>query len=187
MAEPSTAMTDSPLADAITCERRLSFTWTPLATPPEAADLERWNDDDLRVLSAVALLDETRQGAPNGDDQNSLEGEVARLHQKVNLMLDLLTLLIAKQAPLAPERRVLLSWKGLAWDEAVAPSGLGLIELRLHRSVPQSFVWPARIVSAADGLVQARFEPLREPLQAALERYVFLHHRRAIAGTRRSS
>jgi hypothetical protein len=187
MAEQSSQSLDSPLAGAITCERRLSFTWTPLVAAPEAGDLDRWNDDNLRVLSAVALLDETRQSAPNGDDQNSLEGEVARLHQKVNLILDLLTLLIAKQAPLAPERRVLLSWKGLAWDEATAPSVAGLIDVRLHRSVPQSFVWPARIVSAAEGLVQARFEAMREPLQTALERYVFLHHRRAIAGHRRGS
>ncbi len=185
MPEQNLLPSESPLAEAITCERRLPFAWTPLAATPAPDELDRWQDDNLRVLSAVALLDETRQTAPNGEDQNGLEGEVARLHQKVNLMLDLLSLLIARQASAAEEHRLRLSWKGLAWNAAAPPAGAGLAELRLHRSVPQSFIWPARIVSTADGLVQARFEPMRESLQTALERYVFLHHRRAIAGHRR--
>lgn len=172
------------IGDALSYEGRLPLSWTPLAKPVDPAALERYSDDNLRVLGAVAVLDEQRGHSPAGEDANTLEGEVARLHQKMNLLVDLIGFLVNQQAPPPIAVPVRLSWQGVSW-RGEGSYGDGLLSLRLHRSVPQPFTWPARIIVAEGGQLYARFEPLSEACQTALERHVFLHHRRAIAGTRK--
>lgn len=171
-----------PQSDALSYESALPLLWTPLTTLPDSATLERYHEDNLRVLADVALLDEQRSGG--GDEAGVPEGELARLHQKMNLLVDLVSFLVSQQAPTVPPQPVRLSWKGIGW-RGEGSHGNGLVSLRLHRSVPHPFLWPARIVHAEAGELYARFEPMSEACQAALERHVFLHHRRAIAGGRR--
>lgn len=172
--------------DAPSYEAALPLVWTPLAQPVGTLRRGQLNDDNLRVLAAVALLDETRATGAGPDDGNALDAEVARLHQKLNLVIDLLGFLVARQGDGGEPSRVRLSWQGVGFA-GVPPMGeLGLISLGLHRSVPQPFVWPARIERIDGEERQARFEPFGDALQAALERHVFLRHRRAVAGSRRS-
>jgi len=171
--------------DALSYDSLLPLGWTPLAALPESSELDRFNDDNLRVLTAVALICEQRGGTLAVDEGSPLECEVARLHQKMNLLIDLLSFVIGQQSPTPQAVPVRLSWHGVGWRGSAA--GLGIVRLHLHRSVPQAFQWPARVASLVAGELYARFEPLSEPCQAALERHVFLHHRRAIAGTRRPS
>lgn len=186
-ASPSPAASAAtPLrGDALSYESALPLHWQPLERLPDALTLDRHNDENLRVLAAVALLDEQRGNGPGtGDDVSGVEAEIARLNQKMNLLVELVSFLVGQQAPPPPAQAVRLSWQGVGWHGEAA-LGDGLVSLRLHRSVPQPFVWPARIVIAEAGELYARFAPFSEPCQAALERHVFLHHRRAIAGTRR--
>lgn len=165
-------------------DARLPLQWQPLDAVPEPRVLEQLADDNLRVLSAVATLDEQRGLAPAGDETGPLDGEIARLHQKLNLLVDLVALLVSQQTPAPTPQALRLSWEGLRWTDPQA-EGLGVVRLRLHLGVPQAFAWPARIVSRSGDEVEARFEPMPEGCQMALEKHVFLHHRRAIAGTRR--
>jgi len=174
--------------DALSYQGAFSLSWDVLSEMPDVAVLDRYNEDNLRVLAAVALLDEQRTAGAIGDDVGGLEGDVARLHLKMNLLVDLLAFLVRQQVQAQPVRPVRLSWRGAAWRDAgeSLPVGLGLISLYLHPSVPQPFRWPARLTQGAAGEWCACFEPLREACQTALERHVFLHHRRAIAGQRKS-
>jgi hypothetical protein len=172
-------------ADAPSYEAALPLQWQPLQAVPDLLTLERLGEDNLRVLSAVATHKEQR-GAPHaaGDETGPLDGEVARLHQKLNLLIDLVALLVSQQAPQPATRPVRLSWIGLRWPDVDA-GGLGLVRLWLHTGVPQPFIWPAWIEHREDDMVDARFAPMAEACQAALEKHVFVHHRRAIAGQRR--
>jgi hypothetical protein len=175
-----TRMTDAPSYEAA-----LPLQWQALEAAPDPLTLERLGDDNLRVLSAVVTLSEQRgASATSGDETTAVDVEIARLHQKLNLLVDLVALLVSQQAPQPPARSVRVSWLGLRWSDPEA-KGLGLVQLRLHSGVPQPFVWPARIESRDGDSINARFEPMPEACQAALERYVFLQHRRAIAGQRR--
>ena len=172
--------------DAPSYEAALPLVWTPLDQPVGNLRRSQLNDDNLRVLAAVALLDETRAAGSSPDDGNALDAEVARLHQKLNLVIDLLGFLVARQGGEVEPARVRLSWQGVVF---AGPQGLGeagLISLGLHRSVPQAFTWPARIGHLDGEERHARFEPFGDALQAAIERHVFLRHRRAVAGSRRS-
>lgn len=174
--------------DALSYEGAFSVDWHILSEKPDNTVLDRYNEDNLRVLAAVALLDEQRMASAIGDDVGGLEGDVARLHLKMNLLVDLLAFLVRQQVSAPPVRPVRLSWRGVAWQDPAAKfqPGPGVVSLHLHPSVPQPFRWPAQLAVSATGEWCACFEPLREACQTALERHVFLHHRRAIAGQRKS-
>lgn len=173
------------LVGAPSYEAALPLVWTPLADSVGGLRREQYNDDNLRVLAAVAVLDESRTPSAN-DESSAIDAEIGRLNQKLNLVIDLLGFLIAQQAAARPPARLRLSWQGAVFVGPQALGEAGLLSLGLHRSVPQPFIWPARI-SHIDGEERhARFAPFGDALQAALERHVFLRHRRAIAGTRRS-
>jgi hypothetical protein len=172
--------------DAPSYEATLSLVWTPLDQPIGNLRRSQLNEDNLRVLAAVALLDETRATTGSADDGNALDAEVARLHQKLNLVIDLLGFLVARQGEGGTPSRVRLSWQGVVFAGARRVGEQGLVSLGLHRSVPQPFAWPARIDHIDGEECHARFEPFGDALLAAIERHVFLRHRRAVAGSRRS-
>ncbi len=175
----------APLIGAPSYEAALKLAWTPLSAAVGGLPRERYNDDNLRVLAAVAVLDETRAPAAS-DEASALDAEIGRLNQKLNLVIDLLGFLVAQQSSVEAPSRVRLSWQGAVFIGQQPLGESGLLSLHLHRGVPQPFVWPARI-SHVDGEDRhARFEPFGDALQTALERHVFLHHRREVAGTRRS-
>ncbi|MCX7071599.1 MAG: PilZ domain-containing protein [Gammaproteobacteria bacterium] len=174
------------LIGAPSYEAALPLHWTPLAEAIGGLRREQYNDDNLRVLAAVAVLDESRS-SPVPDEAAALDAEIGRLNQKLNLVIDLLGFLIAQQAAAPPAGRVRLSWQGAVFVGPQTAGEAGLLSLQLHRSVPQPFIWPARI-SHVDGEERhARFAPFGDALQTALERHVFLRHRRAIAGHRRGA
>jgi hypothetical protein len=187
MADHPTMTAGLPLGEALSYDAAMPVSWTPIAALPGAVRLEQLNEDNLRVLAAVALLDEQRGSNAATDDASPIDAEIVRLNQKLNLVIDLLGFLVNQHAPTADARRVRLSWQGLVFSGEQALGELGLVGLRLNRSVPQPLVWPARIVHIDGDERHARFEPFGDAVQAALERHVFLRHRRAIAGTRKSS
>ncbi len=179
---PMTAAVSAPLGDALSYDAAMPVSWTPLAALPGAVRLEQFNEDNLRVLAAVALLDEQRSSSTAADENSPIDAEIARLNQKLNLVIDLLGFLVSQNAPAAEARRVRLSWQGLVFSGEPALGDIGLLSLRLNRGVPQPLIWPARIVHVDGDERHARFEAFGDALQTALERHVFLRHRRAIAG-----
>ncbi|HZR35206.1 MAG TPA: PilZ domain-containing protein [Nevskia sp.] len=161
---------------------RLPLRWTPLAALPEGLEAERLAESNLRVLSTVAMLAEH---APAKDDPTPAELEMQRMHLKLNLLLELvggfLTLQSSRPQPL-PLR---LSWRGVAWSGAAAEAGAaGIVEIHVSATLPQPLRLPARIVSAGGDETVAEFAAMPEFCQTALERHVFLHHRREVAETR---
>lgn len=163
---------------------RLPLRWLPLAELPAGSEAERLAEANTRVLTAVALLEEHHQ-LP--DEPSQTELELHRIHNKLNLLLELVGSFLQLQA-LRPEPvAVCLSWRGLSWasggDDPAAGS-VGLVELHLNPALPLPLRWPARIVAGGSGEVVAEFAPVPEYCQMALERHVFKHHRRKVAETR---
>ena len=94
------------LGDALSYEAALPVDWRTLPVPIDAAHRDRLSDDNLRVLAAVALLDEQRGPASASDDSSPLDAEIARLNQKLNLLIDLMGFLVNQQAPAPDAQRV---------------------------------------------------------------------------------
>ncbi|WP_169577463.1 PilZ domain-containing protein [Sinimarinibacterium sp. CAU 1509] len=174
-----------PLDQWLSYRDRVPLEVTALSSIPAADELHQWHDADLRVLAAVATLDEAYARADAGGSGD--DAEIDRLHQKIDLVLDLLATLVRGLRSHAAEVPVLLSKEGLAWPQSWLDLAVGSwvrVELELHPSAPQRLVWAAEVVAHQDGEVCAKFLTPPEALDAALERYVFRRHRRSVAEAR---
>ena len=162
----------------------LPLQWRPLETLPQGPAAERQDDSNTRLLTAATLLDEKPK---LGDEPTLVELELLRIHHKLNLLLELAGSLLRQQQGRAQPVRLRLSWQGLSWQAGDAPPAVGdvgLVEVFLKDALQQPLRLPGRIEAVSEEEIHARFVGLSEACQAALERHVFQHHRRAVAETR---
>lgn len=182
----------SPPDQGLILEACLPLDWQPLAEPlarPEAASLARDNLDMLRIVSALEAT--AADAGEEGGEGNA--AELARLDFKLNLLLDMVGQLLARDLTLPASRSLTLTPFGLHWRDFDAPPPVGsLVRLRLWLSgrYPRPLVLPGRVEQAAAGqdeaaAVTVRFQDLGGTLAAALERYIFVQHRRHMARRRR--
>lgn len=143
----------------------------------------------VRALATAAALGE-RTPTVN-EEAVGLELEVARLHQKTQLLVELMAVALGRDGTRPAPVPLSLSAAGCSWQGHDAPirGSTGLVAVWLHPASPEPLEWPAQIIeieSLTDGgmSVHARFLPLGEAAQAALDRQVFLLHRRAVAEAR---
>ena len=114
-------------------------------------------------------------------------------NDKVGLLLELVGELYARQQAIPPEHSLTLTVTGLNWRAEIAPPPGCLLRLELYcnLSYPRPLVFHAQVaetISDSGGWqIRTRFQDPSESLQEALERYIFLQHRRAIAHSRRSA
>ena len=183
---------DSP-ANGLVFAGRLPLTWQEMATLPDEMELRELDRTNLQVLNTLFALE--IHAGDFGDDPSVLAGasELKRLDFKVSLLLELVGQLFARQQNIPPERLLILAVDSLIWpaDAALALNSLLRLELYCNLSYPRPLLLPAQVAEitpAANGWrIQARFHAPSLSLQEALERYIFLQHRRAIANSRRHS
>ncbi|HEX4894712.1 MAG TPA: PilZ domain-containing protein [Solimonas sp.] len=162
---------------------QLPFAWTllPVEAPSVAPQVQEHN---LRILGAVALLDERPVPAEN---EGPLQAEVERLQLKLDVVMELLGALLRHLQPLPPARPLRLSREGLCWPEepgAPAPGQQIQIVLHLHACAPGPLQLRAEVLEPQEGETRVRFQDLGEACTQALERHVFTRHRRSVAGAR---
>ncbi|AXQ30385.1 hypothetical protein D0B54_17650 [Solimonas sp. K1W22B-7] len=175
-------MTDAnPLENHLGYRDTLPLNWVPLATPPPPEQLQQLQENNLRVLAVVAALEDRH--SPRGEADERVEQELERIHQKLDMLLVLFGQFLRRMDPSAPPRPLRLTSTGLSWEGGSALEGYGLVSLYLHPCMPEPFTWPAQAHNAG-AVGEARFDPLGEALEAALEKHVFLHHRRSVAVSR---
>lgn len=177
-------MNDFPVS-VLSYREHLSLCWQPGQLPLPSWEREQLDDRNLRLLTLVSILEEHRQ---RGDEATGVELELDRVQQKLDVLIELVGQLLPESS--AAPCEVELSVRGAVWPalaDGPASGASGFVLIRLHRSLAQPLRLAARIARSDDQGVCAHFEPLAEALQTALERHVFLHHRRAIAGARGSS
>ncbi len=162
----------------------------PLCWRPEVfANTAEAGSAAVRALATAVSLAE-RAPLVN-EEATGLELEVARLHQKTQLLIELLALALGRDATRPDPCEVQLSGSACSWRSASPPAlgSEGTVEIWLHPAAPEPICWPAQIAKLlpqADGstLVQARLLPLGEAAQSTLDRHIFQLHRRAIAEAR---
>ncbi len=174
-----------PLDQWLCYRDRLPLRVDPLPQPPDELELRHWRDVNFRALAAVATLDERHPHADGGG--GSEDADIERLHQKMDLVLDLLGALLRQSRTELAEQAVCLSREGLSWPSVLIspPPGTPVrIELHLHPCAPQPLVWGGEIVGTYQNETWARFAPMGDALLTELERFVFTRHRRSVAGAR---
>lgn len=158
---------------------RIPLGWRSLPSAPTAAEQAHWHDHNLRLLTAAALLDERPRRA---DPDEPVTVEIERLHHKMDLVLEMMSVLLRQARPLPPVVAVRITPAGLRWQAGEAPpaGSLVLLEMHLHPGLPSPLLWPGRMTASGDAL----FEPIGEACALEMERYVFVRHRRSVADAR---
>ena len=172
-----------PLAELLGYRDRVPVTWQELGELPDAAQLAHWQDHNLRLLAGAALLEERPRRA-DADDPTAVE--IERLHHKFDMALELLAALLHQQAPPPPTTAARITPQGVSWQTERLPQegSLILLHLHLHPGLPSPLIWPAEALANVGDEASAWFLSLGEPCALAIERHVFIRHRRSVADAR---
>ena len=180
------------LGDGLIFEESLPVAWTagPLA---EGVALARLNADNHHLLGAESSLDEVRVHEALKDESPALVHELQRLEYKMNILLRLTADLAVRHSALPPPQRVRLSSCALEWFGAETPAvgSTGLLAVYINPALPQSMRVPCVVAGERlqDSLrvAQLRFSGLSEAVIALLDKLIFRHHRRLIAGAKQAA
>jgi hypothetical protein len=184
-------MPESFLGEGLVYDERLPLRWE-LGVPSGAA-LARLNADNQQLLAAESTLDEARPSDAHKDESPALVHELQRLEYKLNILLKLTAELAARETPLPQPQRVRLASSGLEWFGGTAPAvgSAGLAHLYINPALPQPLRLPCTVAGERTDegarVAQLRFCDLSEAVTSMLEKLIFRHHRRQIAGARLAS
>jgi len=177
------------LGDGLIFEDSLPVGWTP-GPLAEGSALARLNTDNHQLLGAESSLDEVRVHEALKDESPALLHELQRLEYKVNILLRLTAELALRSSGLPPAERVRLSSHALEWfGEQTPPTGsTGQLSIYINPALPQPLRIPCvvageRIIEGSRS-TQLRFVGLSDAVVDMLEKLIFRHHRRLVAGAR---
>ncbi|HPF25494.1 MAG TPA: PilZ domain-containing protein [Steroidobacteraceae bacterium] len=177
------------LFDELAYEDVLSLAWQPRAANFDELVAERLADNNIRLLQAFDALEE-HSTVDKPDEASPYATDLARMDFKINLLLDLVGQLLAASHARPRAVPVRFNALGASWqvaDDAAAPDvgSKGLLQIYLRDTLVQPLTLPARVSTIAPGgQVRVHFELLNELVADHLEKLVFRHHRRKIAGAR---
>lgn len=151
--------------------------------------LQRWNSDNLDLLHALAAFEDAPR--ESRDDHGPFAAEIGKLDAKLRLILRLLGRLTAAGTPLPAECELRFGAGQLEWaGPAVGPAGAPAVaQLYLSPLISEPLRLPGLLVTAPTGATGHEWQRLRyvglAPLAVdAIEKHIFLYHRRAVARAR---
>ncbi len=182
-------MPESFLGDGLIFEESLPVVWTP-GVLAEGVQLARLNADNHQLLGAESSLDEVRVHEALKDESPALLHELQRLEYKVNILLRLTAELALRGSGLPAAERVRMSSRALEWfgEHTAQPEATGLLSVYINSALPQSLKIPSIAAGQAtiDGMraTRFRFVGLSDAVIDMLEKLIFRHHRRLVAGAK---
>jgi len=182
-------MSEPFLGDGLIFEESLPVGWTP-GPLAEGLALARLNTDNHQLLGAESSLDEVRVHEALKDESPALLHELQRLEYKVNILLRLTAELALRSSGLPAAERVRMSSHAVEWfgEHARAAGDTGLLSIYINPALPQALRIPCvvagqRIIEDSRA-TQLRFVGLSDAVVDMLEKLIFRHHRRLVAGAR---
>jgi hypothetical protein len=182
-------MPESFLGDGLIFEDSLPVAWTP-GPLAEGLTLARLNADNQQLLGAESSLDEVRVHEALKDESPALVHELQRLEYKMNILLRLTAELSLRSSGLPPAQHVRLTSRALEWfgEQTPAVGSTGLLAVYVNSVLPQAVKIPCVVAGERlqDNIraAQMHFRGLSEAVVEQLEKLIFRHHRRLVAGAR---
>jgi Atypical PilZ domain, cyclic di-GMP receptor len=182
-------MPEAFLGDGLIFEELLPVVWTP-GILPDGVQLARLNADNHQLLGAESSLDDVRVHEALKDESPALLHELQRLEYKVNILLRLTAELALRSSGLPEPSRVRMSSRALEWfgEHPAATEETGLLSVYINSALPQPLKIPSVIAGLGDidgaRATQFRFVGLSEAVIEMLEKLIFRHHRRLVAGAK---
>ncbi len=186
------AMPESALGEGLIYEESLPVSWSAGA-PAAGPALARLNADNQQLLTAESSLGEVRVNEALKDESPALVHELQRLEFKLNILLRLTAELAVRDRALPAAQTLRLSSRGLEWPGEHAPprDAVGLLSLYVNPMLPEPLRLPCTVIDERlrDGqrVALLRFDGLSEAVIELLEKLIFRHHRRLVAGARHSA
>jgi Atypical PilZ domain, cyclic di-GMP receptor len=182
-------MPDSFLGEGLIFEELLPVAWTPGALA-EGVQLARLNADNHQLLGAESSLDEVRVHEALKDESPALLHELQRLEYKVNILLRLTAELAMRSSGLPAAEKIRMSSRALEWfgDHSAQTDATGLLSVYINSALPQPLKIPSIVVGqrvvAGARATQFQFVGLSDAVIDMLEKLIFRHHRRLVAGAK---
>jgi hypothetical protein len=177
------------LSDGLIYEDALPLVWTA-GVLAEGAALARLNADNHQLLGAESSLDEVRVQDALKDESPALVQELQRLEYKVNILLRLTAELALRSSGLPPAQRVRMTSRALEWFSDLVPARgtTGLLAVYINAALPQPVKIPCEVAGERmqdnSRVAQLRFRGLSDAVAEQLDKLIFRHHRRLVAGAR---
>lgn len=184
-------MAESFLGDGLIYEDTLPIGWTPGALADD--QYARLNADNQQLLTAYSTLDEVRVNDALKDESPALVHELQRLDYKLNILLRITAELAMRQHGLPPAYPVRFSATGLEWGGNAAPhvGEIGILVLYVNTILPEPLRFPATVIMGGTHkdlkVTGLQFTGLSEAVVELIEKMIFRHHRRLVAGAKLSS
>jgi hypothetical protein len=175
------------LYDQLAYHDVLPVQWMALPSPPDRFELIGLEEANLLLLQACVSVEE-HPARDKNEDLGPLAGELARLDFKLNLVMQLLSRLVAREK-MPPATDINFNGLGASWTFVGRPPSLGehgLLRVQLRSSLPQPLELPAEVVAVDAGTAKVKFPGLSEALVESIQRLAFLRHRRQIADVRKA-
>jgi hypothetical protein len=171
-------------------ETSVPVRWYPLQKALKPMELNEISRRVESVLHTVTGLDDQRM--PLADDVSPMAQALSRLDFKLSLLLDLVADLASRGLDRPPLRRVQIGARSVIWEEehenTPVVGSWGRVELWVHPFYAHALSLPGQIKSVEEAGELARINVALSGLEASaqeiLERWIFLHHRRAVAHDR---
>lgn len=147
-------------------------------------------EEAVQVLQSMGPLEEVR--AEIADDDASIHAELRRLDSKLDLLLRLFGQSLRAGQGLPHGVPVQLGRLGMSFQAGDSAPGVGqrvVLSMYLSQALPLPLELPGVVASHeqkdAQNWVVVTFDALSQALKDELNRFIFRHHRRAIAESRR--
>jgi len=181
----------NPLPEGITFNDYLPMDWEVLVALPGEGEQYRYHRANEELLQNLLLRDEPI--SQDGDEAEVVSGheQFKRLETRLDLLLGLVTEMMANNTRLPAQHDVILGTHGLCVQAGGATTGFKngtLLKIRLYPDphFPRPLILFAQLVDVQMQSFTVSFCPLEEGLQDWLDKYIFRQHRRSIARIRRS-
>jgi hypothetical protein len=175
------------LYEELAYEDMLPVVWRSLPEPFDPSMIGSYQDRNLRVLQAMAALEEHGQ-TEKADETSPHHADLMRLDFKMNLVLDMMGQLLAASRPRPRPSAIRFNALGAVWQGQVPHPQMGnqgVLEVYLRDCIADPLRLVGRIASVGpDGRIKARFIPPGENISDLLEKLAFRKHRRQIAGAK---
>lgn len=172
-------------SERVTYEDGLHVSCAALRQPLGDLQLSAMRERNLSVLNTLAVFTERRVEAV--DEEGPVSQDILRLDSKLNVLMAMLDQLLRRDTELPPRQTVSFNAVGALLSRSLWPESEahGLLRLHFDGCLALPLELPARFVQDRDGdHVFVAFESIDDVTCDALERLVFRHHRRKVAGRR---
>jgi hypothetical protein len=175
------------LGEHVFCDDEIGIDWRVLEHMPDGQELARRNLHNEKVLRALALFEEHDQSPSDVAER----AELHRLEGKIDLLLELVTVLVRDQQSGSRVRNARFNTRGLCWDTQRQPPAGALLDVDCYLLAqwPLPLKFCARVVDIVAAREQAhrvcaRLEGLGDSSRDWLGKLVFRRHRRSVAQQR---